>query len=121
MRKLKILIADDEPHARNLLGILVNDYCNEIIYAKTGTEAVALCIKYPEIDIVLIDKRMPEMEGFEAAGMIRGFNKNVIIIVLSAYHSEADNVRLKDSGCNDFLFKPVERDSLNRLIKQYFE
>jgi CheY-like chemotaxis protein len=121
MKKLKMLIADDEPHARSLLGILVNEFCNEIYYARTGAEAVASCLKYPEIDIILIDKRMPEMEGFEAAEKIRSFNKEVIIIVLSAYHSAADDLKMKDSGCNDFLFKPVEREALNLLIRSYWE
>lgn len=121
MKKLKMLIADDEPHARSLLGILVKEYSDEIYYAKTGTEAVNTCLKYPEIDIILIDKRMPEMEGFEAAEKIRTFNKKVIIIVLSAYHSAADDLKLKDSGCNDFLFKPVEREALKILVRSYWE
>jgi len=121
MKKLKMLIADDEPHARSLLGILVNEFCDEIYYAKTGTEAVKTCLKRPDIDIILIDKRMPEMDGFEAAEKIRSFNNKVIIIVLSAYHSAADDLKLKDSGCNEFLFKPVERKALNILIRSYWE
>jgi CheY-like chemotaxis protein len=120
MKNLKVLIADDEPHARNLLGILLNEYCYETIYARTGTEAVELSARHSDIDVILIDKRMPEMDGFEAAVKIRSNNKDVKIIVLSASHSGEDEKKLKETGCDDFLYKPVERSALHSLISKYF-
>ena len=120
MNKLKVLIADDEPHARTLLEMLIQNYCSEILFAKNGAEAIDCLRKDPVIDLILMDKRMPEMDGYEATRQIRQFNKDVVIIALSASQDEGEKEKSIEAGSNYFLFKPVEVDLLIGLIIQQF-
>ncbi len=120
MNKLKVLIVDDEPRARTLLEMLIQNYCWEILFAKNGVEAIESARTNPGIDLILMDKRMPEMDGYEATRRIRQFNKDAVIIALSASQNEEEKERSVEAGCNYFLFKPVEVDLLIDLIKQHF-
>jgi CheY-like chemotaxis protein len=120
MNKLKVLIVDDEPHARTLLEMLIQNYCREILFAKNGSEAIESAITNRGIDLILMDKRMPEMDGYEATRQIRQFNKDVVIIALSASQNEEEKEKSVEAGSNYFLFKPVEVDLLIGLITQHF-
>jgi CheY-like chemotaxis protein len=120
MIKLKVLIVDDEPRARALLEVLIQNYCGEILFARNGSEAIESVRTNPGIDLILMDKRMPEMDGYEATRQIRQFNKDVVIIALSASQNEEEEEKSVEAGSNYFLFKPVEVDLLIGLIKEHF-
>jgi CheY-like chemotaxis protein len=120
MEKLKILVVDDEPHARLLLETIIKTYCKEIFYAKNGFEAVECARSNSDIDLILMDKKMPEMDGYEATRLIRQFNSDVRIIALSASHLETEKEHSIDAGSNDFLYKPVDIDLLTQLIEEFF-
>jgi CheY-like chemotaxis protein len=120
MNKLKVLIVDGEPHARTLLEMLIQNYCSEILFARNGAEAIESTRKDPGIDLILMDKRMPEMDGYEATLQIRQFNKDIVIIALSASQNEEEKEKSLEAGSNYFLFKPVEVDLLIGLITQHF-
>jgi CheY-like chemotaxis protein len=109
MNKLKVLIVDDEPHARTLLEMLIQNYCREILFAKNGSEAIESAITNRGIDLILMDK-----------SQIRQFNKDVVIIALSASQNEEEKEKSVEAGSNYFLFKPVEVDLLIGLITQHF-
>jgi CheY-like chemotaxis protein len=85
VRKLKILVAEDDEVSEMLLDETVKVFAKEILKAGTGVEAVEACRDNPDIDLILMDVRMPEMGGNEAAKQIREFNKEVIIIAQTAY------------------------------------
>ncbi len=116
LKKLKILIAEDDPTSEMLLSHTVQKLANEIILARTGTEAVEICFKYPEIDVVLMDIMMPEMDGYEATRQIRMFNKDIIIIAQTAYALEGDKEKAIVAGCNDYITKPIKKEELTQLI-----
>ena len=120
MIKLKVLIVDDEPRARALLEMLIQNYCGEILFSRNGSEAIEAARTNPGIDLILMDKRMPEMDGYEATRQIRQFNKDVVIIALSASQNEEEKEKSVEAGSNYFLFKPVEVDLLIGFIKQHF-
>ncbi len=116
LKKLKILIAEDDQTSEMLLSHTVQKLANEIILARTGTEAVVTCFKYPEIDVVLMDIMMPEMDGYEATRQIRMFNKDIIIIAQTAYVLEGDKEKAIAAGCNDYISKPIKKEELTQLI-----
>ena len=120
MKSLKVLIVDDEPHARNLLEILVKSYCREILFARNGSEAIDICKKISDIDLIIMDKKMPEIDGYEATRQIRLFNKDVIIIALSASPEESEKNHAIEAGSNGFLCKPVDIEMLTDLIAFFF-
>jgi CheY-like chemotaxis protein len=93
----------------------------KIIYARTGKEAVELCKNNPKIDIILMDIKMPEMNGYEAAKEIRKFNKDVIIIAQTAFALAGDKEKVLNSGCNDYITKPVDKKTLLKKIKQFIK
>lgn len=118
---LKILITDDDDASRKFLGITIKAFAKEIIYAQNGFEAVVACKENPDIDLILMDINMPNMDGFEATRQIRQFNKEVIIIVQSAYTDSGEKEKAKEAGCNEFISKPINKTLLKELIKKYFD
>jgi CheY-like chemotaxis protein len=117
--KLKVLIADDDNPSSIFLGILIKMFAKEILYAKTGTEAVVACRDNPDVDLILMDIKMPEMDGFEATRQIRQFNKDVIIIVQTAFTDSGEKEEAIKAGCNDFISKPINQTLLKELIKKH--
>jgi PAS domain S-box-containing protein len=119
IKKLKILITDDDEASRKFLGISVKLVAKEILYAQNGFEAVVACQDNTDIDLILMDIKMPEMDGFEATRQIRQFNKEVIIIVQSAYIDSGEKEKAKEAGCNDFISKPINKTLLKELIGKH--
>ena len=120
VKNLKILIAEDDQTSLSFLSKVLQQYCREIIKVETGVEAVEACRKNPDIDLVLMDIRMPDLNGYEATRQIRGFNNNVIIIAQTAYAMADDKGKALDAGCDDYISKPVNIEKLNALIHTYF-
>ena len=120
-KKLKILIAEDEEAGVLLLSILLKNIDKEILHAKTGTEAIEIYRNNPDIDLVLMDIRMPEMDGYEVTRQIRRFDKKVTIIAQTAFNLAGDREKALASGCNDYISKPLNKEKLLKLIGKYFD
>lgn len=119
VRKLKILIAEDDEVSDMLMEISVQVFAKEILKVKTGYEAVQACQQHPDIDLVLMDIQMPEMNGYEATRQIRKFNKDVVIIAQTAYGQSGDREKALEAGCNNYISKPIKKDQLLGLIHTY--
>ena len=117
--KLKVLIAEDEETSDMLLTISLEEICKEILHVKTGTEAVEICKTNPDIDLIMMDIKMPEMNGYEATQKIREFNNRVVIIAQTAFGLAGDKQKALDAGCNDYIAKPINTDLLMALIKKH--
>ena len=98
VRKLKILIAEDDEASEMLINIIVKPFVKEILKVRTGVEAVDACRNNPDIDLVLMDIRMPEMDGYKATKQIREFNQKVVIIAQTAYGLSGDREKAIESG-----------------------
>ncbi len=120
VRKLNILIVEDDELSELFLEEIVKDYSKETLKARTGVEAVEFCRYNPGIDLVLMDIRLPEMHGHEATRQIREFNKEVVIIAQTADGLHEDREKAIMSGCNDYLAKPFSSKELQGLIQKYF-
>ncbi len=120
VRKLKILIVEDDEKSEILITIIVKDFNKEILKARTGAAAVDFCRNNSDIDLVLMDIEMPELDGYEAARQIRQFNKDVVIIAQTAYALNGDREKAIAAGCNDYIAKPYNKTSLTALLKKYF-
>ncbi|WP_319226413.1 PAS domain S-box protein [Draconibacterium orientale] len=118
--KLKILIAEDDETSCQFLSLLVKNFSKEILEAKTGVEAVEHCRNNNDIDIIFMDIRMPEMNGYDAVRHIREFNSEVVIIAQTAYAFSSDREKAAEAGCTDFITKPIQSEELTRIVKQYF-
>jgi hypothetical protein len=88
---------------------------------NTGLKALEATKKYADIDIVLMDIRMPVMGGLEAVRKIREFNKKIVIIAQTAFALEGDRKKAIEAGCNDYISKPISKKELNLLIEKYIQ
>jgi len=119
-KNLKILIIDDDRISELLLSIAFNKISQNVLKVGTGLEAVNICRNNPDIDLVLMDIKMPDMDGYEATRLIRKFNKRVIIIAQTAYGLEGDREKAIEAGCNDYISKPINQTKLNNVMEKYF-
>jgi PAS domain S-box-containing protein len=118
---LKILIAEDDVASELLLRRNVESYSREIITAKTGPEALQICISNPDIDLIFMDIKLPEMNGHEVTKRVRQFNPDVIIIAQTAYAQTNDRANALESGCNDYISKPILKIELNSILEKHFK
>ena len=119
-KNLKILIAEDDETAERLMTIKVEKYCEKVLIAKNGVEAVQICRNNPDIDLVFMDIKMPELNGYEATKQIRQFNKKVIIFAQTAYALTGERERAIEAGCNDYISKPFDQTAFSALMEKYF-
>lgn len=120
IRKLKILIADDDAALRLVLSNLLREFCKEMLFAGNGVEAVDLFRNNQDVDLILMDYHMPKMNGYEAANQIRAISSKVIIIVETA-DNYSELIEHSPRECiNDYFFKPYNKDFLIKLMKKYF-
>jgi PAS domain S-box-containing protein len=121
IKRLKILIAEDDEASGLLITNIVKAYCKTELKVKTGIEAVEACQANPDIDLILMDIKMPEMDGYEATRQIRQFNKDVIIIAQTAFALTGDKERALQAGCNDYISKPIDGNLLMEIIQKHFK
>jgi CheY-like chemotaxis protein len=119
IRVLKtLLIAEDEDSNFMLLEEMFSGLNINIIRAINGLEAIEICKTNKDIDLVLMDIKMPLMDGYEATKQIREFMPDLPIIAQTAYTTDADKNKALTCGCNDFIRKPFKRDSLISKINE---
>ncbi|MGC8823199.1 MAG: response regulator [Bacteroidales bacterium] len=114
----KILIAEDVDINYFLLVEALKKTKANIVRAVNGKEAVELC-KKESFDLVLMDIRMPEMDGIEATREIRKFNPTIPIIAQTAFGDENDIQRIVAAGCNTHISKPINLKTFLSVIKKY--
>ena len=120
IKKLKILIVEDDETSNLFLNTMLNELSAEIICATNGKEAINLCRENPDLVLILMDIKMPVMDGYEATRQIREFNKDVIIIAQTAHGLAGDREKAMVAGCNEHISKPIEKKILMSLVEQYF-
>ncbi len=116
---LNILIVEDDKISKKLLIELTSKFGKKVLQATNGIEAIELCKKHTDLDLILLDIQMPEMDGYETCRQIRMFNKNIIIIAQTAYALEGDKEKAIAAGCNDYIAKPINPEELNKKILKY--
>ena len=115
-----LIVEDEEVNYLYIDTLLVNSELNvKTLHAKHGKEAVELCKENSEIDFVLMDLKMPIMNGFEATKLIKEFRINLPIVAQTAYTSKEDKENAISAGCIDFISKPINKDILNKIINKY--
>jgi len=121
IKSLKMLIVEDDEISYSLLIRMVQKISYEVLHAITGVQAIEACRNNPDLDLVLMDIRMPQMDGIEATRQIRKFNKDIIIIAQTAYAFSGDREKAIQAGCNDYISKPINKTLLNEMIKKHIK
>jgi two-component system alkaline phosphatase synthesis response regulator PhoP len=122
MRKMKILIADDEPHLRTLIQQALEDLEDEgveLLTACNGEEALET-IRVERPDLVFLDVMMPKKNGFDVCEAVRGSDatKSIYVVLLTAKGQERDRQRGMEAGADLFMTKPFDPDALLKKARQ---
>jgi UDP-N-acetylmuramyl pentapeptide phosphotransferase/UDP-N-acetylglucosamine-1-phosphate transferase/CheY-like chemotaxis protein len=114
---LNILIAEDDKVSSMVLKSILKGMNITIFHAGNGREAVELARRHPEINIVLMDIKMPVMDGLEATRLIREMRPDLPVIAQSAYDSKEYRTRALDAGCASFISKPIKKEVLLEAVQ----
>ena len=117
LQRRTVLVAEDVDSNFLLLKTLLGKRCN-LLWAKNGEDAVNQ-FKEHQPDLILMDIKMPHMDGLEATRLIRSYSKEVPIVALTAFAFESDKDRAIEAGCDDCLTKPVSQNALEKVLDKY--
>ncbi len=114
-----ILIVEDVEHNYMFFSALLKLTHAEVKITTDGLQAVEFCKNNPNIDVVLMDLKLPKMTGLDAIKEIRKLRPDLPIIAQTAYAWVGQKEKVLDLGANEFLSKPVKRDDLLEVISKY--
>jgi len=114
-----ILIAEDDPINIYLLEQMLSKTNAVVWHVENGQLAVNFCQNHPELSIILMDLKMPVMDGLEATRLIRSFRQDLPILAVTAYAMPGDKELALDAGCNDYISKPFSSAHLQEKLRQY--
>lgn len=112
-----ILVAEDIPSNYRLVSALLEKRF-DLIHAKNGREAVEIAGS-GRADLVLMDMRMPVMDGLTATAEIRKFDPEIPIVALTAHAFDTDQLAALEAGCNEYLLKPIDKTKLMAVLRKY--
>jgi len=115
--EFSVLAVEDDETSLMFLSHVLDGYCKKVILARTGQEAYDICCSNPEIDLVLMDIKMPGMSGLEAAKLIKETRPTLPIIAQTAYALEIEKAAYKEVF-NDYVTKPIRIDLLKNTINK---
>ncbi|WP_319228139.1 ATP-binding protein [Draconibacterium orientale] len=113
---LNIVIAEDDEISFNFLSHILSDISGSLKRVKNGIDVVKVVRENPGTDVVLMDIKLPKINGFEATKRIRTFNKDVYIIAQTAYAQENYKQEAIAAGCNNFIVKPIDKNQLKKIL-----
>ncbi len=112
-----ILIAEDEDTNFFVLDLFIRKSFNlKTIRVVNGVEAVETFKNHPEITLVLMDIKMPVMDGIEATRRIKAINPDIPVIAITAYALAGDEQKLRKAGFDEYISKPVQKRELLRKV-----
>lgn len=114
-----ILIVEDEAVSRLLFEKALRKTRANLFFVKDGLEAVNTIRENDEIDVVLMDVRLPRMNGFEAVAKIKEINPELPVIIQTAYAMDSTREEAQQLGCDDFITKPIIIESLMNTLKRH--
>ena len=118
--KLKLLVVESEEFSDDYMNIIGFDISSEIFHATSGTEAIEICKNNPDIHLILMDVKLPDISGIETARRIREFNRSVKIFVQDDSDEEVKKQGAINAGLNEFICKPIQKTNLLEKINLYF-
>ncbi len=121
--RMTVLVTEDEEINYQYLEILLKKYNTSIrvLHAINGKEAVELCQKHPEIKMVLMDIKMPEMGGLEATRLIKAQHPNLAVVAQTAYTALENQEEAQEAGCSAFLRKPTRKVHLFKILDRFLK
>jgi CheY-like chemotaxis protein len=119
MEPKTVLIAEDDEDNFFFLKVSLRTEKFNILRARNGREAVDIIRSNPDIILILMDLKMPGMDGFEATKAIKVMRPDIPILAVTAYAMTGDEIKTLEAGCDGYIAKPFTREQMLELIGQY--
>lgn len=119
LKNIKVLVVEDDETCQIYLDNILQKEGMEIINCTNGKDAIDKVKEMNDISIILMDIKMPVMNGYQAVKLIRTFNTEIPIIAQTAYAMEEDKYLTIEAGCNDYVSKPIDKNELINKIYNY--
>jgi len=113
-----ILVVEDDETSFMLLSVFLSQGNYKLLYAANGQIAVDLFRQNRDIDLILMDLKMPVMNGYQATRKIREMDRNIPIIAQTAYALAGDSEKAMDAGCTDYITKPIKKEILLSKVER---
>jgi len=113
-----ILIVEDDETSFMLLSVFLSQGNYKLLYAANGRIAVDLFRENRDIDLILMDLKMPVVDGYIATLKIREMDKKIPIIAQTAYALAGDSKKAMDAGCTDYITKPIKKEILLSKVER---
>ena len=122
MEKKKILVIDDNKKNRYLISFLLEKESFEVVIATNGFEGIEAA-KKQQVDLIIMDIKMPKMDGHETTRRIRRLKKykSIPIIALTSYAMMEDKEKAIKAGCTGYMSKPITPEIFTEEIKKFLE
>lgn len=114
-----ILIVEDEDFSQLFFEKSLKKTNANLLFAKDGIEAIEMVMKNLDIDLVLMDIRLPRMDGIEATSKIKQINPEIPVIIQTAYAMDSALYEAQNSGCDGFITKPIDIRTLLLILQEH--
>jgi len=115
-----ILVTEDDISNFHMMEVMINQYVKAtVIWARNGVEAIEICTENPDIDLVLMDIKLPLLNGMDATRAIKKIRSSLPIIAITAYALIGDERKVRDAGCDDYLPKPIRLPQFLKALGKY--
>ena len=114
-----ILVVEDDKTSYMLIKEFLKPLGLDLHHVTDGTEAVNHIKLNPDIRLILMDLKLPSIDGYEATKIIKQMNPNICIIAQTAYALSGDREKAISAGCDDYLSKPIDFKKLQELVSKY--
>jgi CheY-like chemotaxis protein len=114
-----LLVAEDDPANLEFIDMVLRKFALKVYTAENGKEALDLCSEHKDISVVLMDIKMPVMDGLEATRRIKEIRPDLPVLALTAFVMSGDEQNAREAGCDDFISKPVSPSVLISKLKSY--
>lgn len=119
MEKRLVLIAEDDDDNFFYLRVSIKAFDFNIIRARNGREAVQMVKENKDLSLVLMDLKMPGMDGYEATRQIKEINPALPVVAVTAYALAGDEMKTIKAGCDAYISKPFSRESILEIIGKH--
>jgi len=115
----RIMLVEDDVSSLTFMQVLFKLTQVELIFVSKGQEAIDLFMNDRKFDLILMDVQLPDINGLEVTKMIKSIDRNVPVIAQTAYAMQGDDVKCINSGCDDYISKPIDISDLFFKIDQF--
>lgn len=119
LSSIHVLVVEDEETSAHYLNEVLSDKIKKLSFAESGMEALEIIKNDKTLDVVLLDIKIPDMDGYEVSRRVREFDDNLIIIAQTAYALEGDEKKAIEAGCNDYISKPIVKNELLDVLTKH--